>query len=131
MIIPITALYAALLVAVFVVLSVRIGLARGKTGISMLDGGNAQVLVDMRRHGNFIEHVPLLLVLMAIIEVNEGSAVFLHVVGIALVVCRIAHPFGLRHDRAQTPMRMLGAGGTFLVTIALGLGVLWQGLSAL
>ena len=34
-------------------------------------------------------------------------------------------------DRAQTPMRMLGAGGTFLVTIALGLAVLWQGLSAL
>jgi len=131
MIIPITALYAALLVAVFVVLTVRIGLARGKTGISMLDGGNEQVLVAMRRHGNFIEHVPLLLVLMAIIEINDGSAVFLHVVGIALVICRIAHPFGLRHDRAQTPMRMLGAGGTFLVTIALGLGVLWQGLGAL
>ena len=131
MIIPITALYAALLVAVFVVLTVRIGLARGKTGISMLDGGDQQVLVDMRRHGNFIEHVPLLLVLMAIIEINDGNAVFLHVVGIALVICRIAHPFGLRNDRAQTPMRMLGAGGTFLVTIALGLAVLWQGLSAL
>ena len=131
MIIPITALYAALLVAVFVVLTVRIGLARGKTGISMLDGGNEQVLVAMRRHGNFIEHVPLLLVLMAIFEVNDGSAVFLHVVGIALLICRIAHPFGLRNDRAQTPMRMLGAGGTFLVTIALGLAVLWQGLTAL
>ena len=131
MIIPITALYAALLVAVFVVLTVRIGLARGKTGISMLDGGNEQVLVAMRRHGNFIEHVPLLLVLMAIFEVNDGSAVFLHVVGIALVICRIAHPFGLRNDRPQTPMRMLGEGGTFLVTIALGLAVLWQGLSAL
>ena len=131
MIIPITALYAALLVAVLVVLTVRIGLARGKTGISMLDGGDQQVLVDMRRHGNFIEHVPLLLVLMAIIEINDGSAVFLHLVGIALVICRIAHPFGLRNDRAQTPMRMLGAGGTFLVTITLGLAVLWQGLSAL
>ena len=131
LIIPVTALYAALLVAVFVVLTVRIGLARGKTGISMLDGGNEQVLVDMRRHGNFIEHVPLLLILMAIIEINGGSAVFLHVVGIALVICRIAHPFGLRHDRAQTPMRMLGAGGTFLVTITLGLVVLWQGFSAL
>lgn len=131
MIIPITALYAALLVAVFVFLTVRIGLARGRTGISMLDGGNEQVLVDMRRHGNFIEHVPLLLILMAIIEVNDGSPVFLHIVGVALVICRIAHPFGLRHDRARTPMRFLGAGGTFLVTVALGLMVLWQGLSAL
>ena len=131
MVTPITALYAALLVAVFVVLSVRIGLARGKTGISMLDGGNEQVLVDMRRHGNFIEHVPLLLVLMAIIEVNDGSPAFLHLVGIALVICRIAHPLGLRNDRVQTPLRFLGAGGTFLVTIVLGVMVLWQGLSAL
>ena len=113
MIIPITALYAALLVAVFVVLTVRIGLARGRTGISMLDGGNEQVLVDMRRHGNFIEHVPLLLILMAIVEINDGSPVFLHIVGIALVICRIAHPFGLRHDRAQTPIVYLAQRGRF------------------
>jgi len=130
-IIPITALYAGLLAAVFVVLTVRIGLARGRTGISMLDGGNEQVLVAMRQHGNFIEHVPLLLILMAIIEVNDGSPAFLHAVGVALVICRIAHPFGLRHDRPRTPMRLLGAGGTTLVTVALGLMALWQGLGAL
>ena len=131
MAIPITALYAALLVAVLVWLNVRIGLARGKTGISMLDGGNELVRLEMRRHGNFVEHVPILLVLMAIIEVNDGNAVFLHAAGIALLACRIAHPFGLRNDRLQTPMRMLGAGGTFLLTIALGLVALWQGLQAL
>ena len=131
MIIPITALYAALLAAILCWLTVRIGLLRGKTRISMLDGGNAEVAVAMRRHGNFVEHVPLLLILMAIIEVNDGNAVFLHVVGILLVICRIAHPFGLHHDRVQTPMRMLGAGGTFVLTIALGLVALWQGVQAL
>lgn len=131
MIIPITAFYAALLVVVLCWLTVRVGLSRRESGVSMLDGGNEQVLVEMRRHGNFVEHVPLLLILMAIIEVNAGNPVFLHVTGIALVICRIAHPFGLRHDRTQTPMRMLGAGGTFLVTIALGLVALWQGIGAL
>lgn len=131
MIIPITALYAALLAAVLCWLTARIGLVRGKTGISMLDGGNEQVGLEMRRHGNFVEHVPLLLILMAIIEANDGNTLFLHVAGILLVVCRIAHPFGLRHDRVQTPMRLLGAGGTFVLTIALGLVALWQGVQAL
>ena len=131
MIVPITALYAALLVAVLVCLTTRIGVLRAKTGISILDGGNDRVAVEMRRHGNFVEHVPLLIVLMAIVEINEGSPVFLHVVGIALIICRVAHPLGLRHDRVQTPLRLIGAVGTSLVTIALGLMALWQGVRAI
>jgi len=131
MIVPITALYAALLVAVLVCLTTRIGVLRAKTGISILDGGNDRVAVEMRRHGNFVEHVPLLIVLMAIVEINEGSPVFLHVVGIALIICRVAHPLGLRHDRVQTPLRLIGAVGTSLITIALGLMALWQGVRAI
>ena len=131
MIVPITALYAALLVAVLVCLTTRIGVLRAKTGISILDGGNDRVAVEMRRHGNFVEHVPLLIALMAIVEINEGSPVFLHVVGIALIICRVAHPLGLRHDRVQTPLRLIGAVGTSLITIALGLMALWQGVRAI
>ena len=131
MIIPITALYAALLVAVLCWLTVRVGLIRGKTGVSLLDGGNEEVLVEMRRHGNFVEHVPLLLILMGIIEANAGSPILLHVAGALLLVFRVVHPLGLRHDRAATPMRAIGAGGTFLLMIALGLVALWQGIGAL
>ena len=131
MIIPITALYAALLVAVLVCLTTRIGLTRVKTGVSMLDGGNENVALEMRRHGNFVEHVPLLIVLMAIVEVNEANPIFLHVVGIVLVICRVAHPLGLDHNRVQTPLRLIGAVGTSLVTISLGLVALWQGVRAI
>lgn len=131
MTIPITALYAALLVAVLVCLTTRIGLLRAKTGISILDGGSKQVAVEMRRHGNFAEHVPLLIVLMAIVEINGGSPLFLHVIGLVLVICRIAHPLGLRHDRVQTPLRLVGAVGTSLSTIALGVMALLQGVAAI
>lgn len=131
MMIPITALYAALLVAVLVCLTTRIGLLRAKTGISILDGGNARLAVEMRRHGNFAEHVPLAIVLMAIVEINGGSSLFLHVVGIALVISRVAHPFGLHHDRVQAPLRLIGAVGTSLVTIALGVVALLQGVGVI
>ena len=131
MIVPITALYAGLLLGVFVYLSIRVGSMRGKTGISMLDGGNPDMLLEMRRHGNFIENVPFALVLMALVEMNDGSAVFLHVIGVVLVACRITHPFGLRVDSIRTLSRFIGAAGTFLAIIALGLVALWQGIQGL
>ncbi len=131
MVIEITALYAALLVAVLIFLTTRIGVTRAKTRVSILDGGNKQVAVEMRRHGNFVEHVPLLILLMAIIEVNGGNPVFLHVVGITLVICRIAHPLGLHYDHVQTPLRLIGSVGTSLITGALGFMALWQGIQAI
>ncbi len=72
MVIEITALYAALLVAVLVFLTTRIGVKHATTRISILDGGDKRLAVEMRRHGNFVEHVPLLILLMAIVEVNGG-----------------------------------------------------------
>ena len=131
MVIEITALYAALLVAVLIFLTTRIGVKRAITRISILDGGNKQVAVEMRRHGNFVEHVPLLILLMAIIEINGGNPVFLHVVGITLVICRIAHPIGLHYEHVQTPLRMIGSVGTSLITGALGFLALWQGINAI
>ena len=131
MVVEITALYAALLVTVLIVLTTQIGVKRAITRISILDGGNKQLAVAMRRHGNFVEHVPLLIVLMAIIEINGGNSVFLHVVGITLVICRIAHPIGLHHDHVQTPLRMIGSVGTGLITGALGIMALWQGTMAI
>lgn len=129
--IPITALYAGVFVVILVCLTTRIGVLRARTGISLLDGGNEKVAVEMRRHGNFIEHVPILLLLMAIVEINGAQPVFLHVVGGALVIFRIAHPLGLHYGRVQTPLRLVGAAGTSLVTIALGVVALWQGAQTL
>lgn len=131
MLVPVTALYAALLVVILVALLVPIGSLRGKTGISILHGDDMDLATAMRRHGNFIEHVPIMLVLMAIIELNDGNAIFLHVAGILLVIFRILHPIGLHHDQVRSLPRFIGAAGTFLLTIVLGLMALWQGASAM
>lgn len=128
---PITALYAALLLAVFVALSALVGRQRGRAMVSILHGDDMDLAVAIRRHGNFVEYVPLALVLMALIEANGGSALFLHVVGVLLLACRIAHPFGLQHDKGATPLRAIGAGGTLLLLLALGTMALWQSLTML
>lgn len=130
MMFAITAFYAGVLVAINIYLMFRVAAMRGSTGISILHGDNMELATAMRRHGNFIENVPLALVLMGLVEANGGNGTLLHVLGIVLVLARILHPLGLHHDRVVHPLRAAGAGGTFLVTIVLGGLALWQGITA-
>ena len=127
----ITALYAAILVAINIYLQFRVGAMRGKTGISLLHGDNMELATAIRRHANFLENVPLALILMGIVEINGGNPVLLHVLGALLAVARIAHPLGLDPDRPTHPLRAAGAGITLLVTIVLGGVALWQAIGAL
>lgn len=49
----------------------------------------------MRIHGNFIEYVPMAIILMGIAELGGGPAWALHTYGIALVVARAVHCYAL------------------------------------
>ena len=127
----ITALYAAILVAINIYLQFMVGAMRGKTGISLLHGDNMELATAIRRHANFLENVPLTLVLMGIVEINGGNALLLHVLGALLVLARVAHPLGLNPDRPTHPLRAVGAGTTLLVMIVLGGVALWQAVGAM
>lgn len=124
---PITALYAGALAIFALYLSFRAGSYRGKSGVSVLFGEptNNKLAEEVRRHQNFLEYVPMILILMGAIELNGGSATFLHSIGIALVVARIAHAIGLRHDNMAHPGRLIGAGGTALLTLIAGGYTIW------
>ena len=127
---PITAIYAGVLAIFALYLSARAGGFRGKTGISILYGEpqNMELAERVRTHQNFLEYVPMLLILMGIIELNGGSGTFLHVVGALLIVSRVAHRFGLKHDNMAHVGRLIGAGGTALLTLAAALYALWIAL---
>lgn len=124
MLVPVTALYAAPLGLVGLALAVRAGSLRGKLGIPAGDGGNAQLLQNARAHGNFAEYVPLILVLMALYELNGAPANWLHGLGAALLAARIVHPFGMGSIRH--PARFFGAAVTALVLLASVALLGWQ-----
>ena len=86
--VPITALYLALFAVLSGALAFPAGRLRGSTGISVGDGGNPDLLLAMRRHANFVEYVPLLLVMLAALELNGASATVLHGIGGSLFVAR-------------------------------------------
>jgi hypothetical protein len=124
--VPVTAIYAGLLGTLVLVLGFDVGRTRLRTGVSLLEGGNKELAVAIRRHANFIENVPLALLLMALAELNGTSAPVLHGLGVALVAARIAHPFGLDFDQVRHPLRGIGAGVTSLVILVLSILLLWK-----
>jgi uncharacterized membrane protein YecN with MAPEG domain len=124
--VPITALYAALLALVGVALQQLVGFSRLRAGVSLGDGGNGALLVAMRRQANFVEQVPIAVVLMALIELNGAGAAWLHALGASLLFARILHPFGLEAGDMRRLPRFFGAVITLLVVLAAAATALWQ-----
>ncbi len=121
----ITMLYAGIFGLMAVVIAAFPGIRRGKLNISVGHGGDTQLELGMRRHANFVEAVPLALILLGLIEMNGASPLGLHILGSILVVARVAHGVGMKPDTAQNPLRGLGAGGSALVTVAASLWAIW------
>lgn len=116
----ITALYAGLLGLMAVVLSILVGRYRTPTAdrrVSIGDGGRQEVLVAMRRHANFVEYVPLMLILIALLELNKVDGTVIHVMGATLVGLRASHAWGMQPDDAQGIFRFIGAVGTMLLLV--------------
>ncbi len=116
MVFTVTPLYALALGLIFLILFMRVSSVRSDAKISYGDGGNALLLQRMRQHGNFIEWVPFVLILMILAEGMGAPALYIHISGVLLVVGRIAHPFGLKPDNAGHPLRYVGNGTNMLAT---------------
>ncbi len=109
----ITILYAGILGLMAIALGATAGVYRAKQGISIGDGGDPQLTMRMRRHANFVENVPLALILFALLEMQQVSTTVIHGLGIALVLGRTLHWIGFGED-VSNPVRGLGAGLTGL-----------------
>ena len=128
---PVTAFYAGLLAAIFILLSVRVIGVRRSDKIAIGDGGNATLIRRMRVHANFAEYVPLTLVLLALSESVQVDARILHALGIALVIARCLHAYGMSQPKEDFRFRVAGVATTFGVMVCTALlcffGSLWHG----
>lgn len=122
----ITGLYAGLLAIVGLALTFHAGSGRAKTGISLGTGSSDLLLERVRRHANFIETVPIALILLAVLESSGKSAVTLHVLGSTLLVARIIHPFGLSATDMKKMPRFIGMLLTILVIFVSACMAIWQ-----
>lgn len=115
---PITLTMAAAITVIYVWHFTRCVRARFRYGISIGDDDNKVMRTRMRAHANFTETAPLFLILLAVVEISGGTRDWLLWAGIAFVVARIVHAFGM--DR-KAP-NIFRAGG-MLVTVGLLVGL--------
>lgn len=126
----ITAFYAGVLALWFLVLSLRVVQLRS-AGVSYGDGGDPVLHRRIRAHGNFAEYVPLLLLLLALLEVDDSSPEWaLHLIGLTLVAARLLHGVSLSFRDGWAFGRRWGAALTFLLLLLTGLLCAWRGLVA-
>ena len=128
MLVPITGIYIALLALVGLALQQHVGIHRMRADVSLGDGGDEALTVAMRRQANFVEQVPIALLLLGALELNGTSALWLHGLGVALLVARIVHPFGLEMANSKRIPRFLGAAGTLVIMLVAIGKLLWQAL---
>lgn len=111
----ITMLYAGLLTLLLLALSIQIIRLRWKFRVGIGTGEAKELERAVRIHGNFVEYVPVALVLLLLLELSGANAMSLHIIGAGLFVARIAHAIGLTRSAGPTIYRTIGVLGTFLV----------------
>ena len=84
--IPVTLFYASFFALFGLVLSFRAGSMRGRSGISILYGNppNMELAERVRAHQNFLEYVPLVLIMFGLLEANGVSRMYLYVTATCL-----------------------------------------------
>lgn len=118
MILPITLTMVAACVLLNLWLARRVGQMRQAHKVSIGDGGVEPLTARMRAQANFIEWAPFFLILLGAIELAEGQRIWLWAVGVAFILGRIVHAFGM--DRGPgNKFRMAG----ILLTLVIMLGL--------
>jgi uncharacterized protein len=122
MILPITLTIAGAAALLNIWLARRVGQVRISNKISIGDGGNEALIARMRAQANFIEYTPFVLILIGLIELAEGSQLWLWIVGVAYILGRIAHGFGMDRPRPD-PLKLRTIGIIVTALILFGLAV--------
>ena len=124
----ITPYYALALILILVGLTVNVIRMRYTLRVSLLDGGNPDLTKAMRAHGNFIEYVPLCLLLIALCELNGSVDWIIHALGAALVLSRLFHATSIL--KSILLFRQIGMTFTFTCLVFSAIALLFSTFSS-
>ncbi|WP_421951494.1 MAPEG family protein [Pelagibacterium sp.] len=108
---PITSLAGAILAFMLVALSISVSLKRMDVGTHIGMGEDVGLLRRIRAQGNFIEYVPIALILCALAEYRGAAAAWLWMLSGLLLVGRVVHATGILSGIA--PVRAAGMVATY------------------
>lgn len=123
----IISIYAALLALFYIYLSFNVINERRAAQIALGDGNNPQLQRVIRAHANFIEYVPLALILLFLAEYQGLASHYCHAIGATLLLGRVFHNLGITGKNLK--YRQIGTIATFLTIVVSAFIILLTRLS--
>lgn len=107
-----------------------VALRRGRR-IGLGDGGDAQLQRRIRAHGNFVEYVPIALLVLALLEMSGLRALYVAALGATLLIARVLHAVGVSRASGVSFGRFWGTLGTWAVVLVASALAIVRAVSAL
>jgi uncharacterized membrane protein YecN with MAPEG domain len=127
MIVPVTAVFAAILGLLLLVLSLQVVRFRFKYRLGMGSNDDPAFEAAIRAHGNFVEYAPLALIMLGLAELNGVASGLIYWTGMALVLGRILHAFGMINGEGRPhKARALGILLTWLSILVTAVLLFWN-----
>lgn len=118
----ITALTAAALAVLLVVLAVNTIRLRMKYRAPFGDHGHQDLVSSIRAHGNLAEYMPIGITLIGLLEASGVDFTILAALAAGFVGCRALNAIGLFNPPGPPgPARSIGIVGTLLILLALAI----------
>jgi len=113
----VSVLYACICALILIRLSLNVVRLRRLHKVSLGDGRKEDLRRAIRAQGNATEYMPIALLLLFALELNQAPMWLVHLAGITFVVGRIMHAFAL--PDMVMPRRVLGMQLTATAIVAL------------
>ncbi|MCW5702750.1 MAG: MAPEG family protein [Bradyrhizobium sp.] len=114
----ITAFYLAILALLYAALALQVAGLRRRNRVLFGDADNGRLRAAIRVHANFIEYVPIVVLLVALLEMSGTPATRVHLLMGGLLLARLLHPMGM-YARPGTWQFAVGRVGGIVLTITI------------
>ena len=115
----ITAVYLGILALLYAVLGLQVSRLRRGNKVLFGDGENIKLRSAIRAHANFAEYVPIIVLMVAILEMSGMPAARVHLLMGALLLARLLHPLGMYVGPRTLQFQICRVGGILLTVLVL------------
>ena len=115
----ITSAYLGILALLYLVLGLQVSRLRRGHRVLFGDGDNIKLRSAIRAHANFAEYVPIIVLMVAMLEMSGMPALRVHLLMGALLVARLLHPLGMYVGPRTLQFQVCRVGGILLTLMVM------------
>jgi uncharacterized protein len=110
----VTSFYLSILLLLYIVLALQVSRLRRGNRVVFGDGDNIKLRSAIRAHANFVEYVPIITLMVALLEMSGMSPARVHWLMGMLLLARLIHPIGMYVGPRTWQFQVCRVGGILL-----------------